>query len=235
MEYTFIAQKVVELSGKNVEINSITVTEGDATVDLCSEFFSSENNNALIEKSLLCSLDYSLKNNFKEINNVFFSLDGRDFMTAFHSFSKNEVFSSELLETVADTTPVEVTYTMNYYDIVEDAVKQFCETKIFYGKVDPIYFVEKLSDLTETDIGVNQIEVSDNGILVDFSSGACPVSETGSYEESHILNSISEVLLQVYPDVNGIYISADGKDYESGHIYILKETPYATRQNEKLG
>lgn len=235
MEYGFIAEKVVELSGENIVINSITVSDGDAVIDLCSDYFLSENNNRYTEESLLLSLEHNLKNNFDDIINVFFSLDGEDFNSRFHSFSKNEVFSSELLEKSFHIEPVEIAYTIDYYDVVEDTVKQFSETKVFNGQIEPVYFVKKLSELMETNISVNKIEVSVDRITVDFTSSGCPHSGTGSYEESHILNSISQVLLQVYPEVNNIYIAADGKDYESGHIYMPKETPYATRQNSKLG
>ena len=129
----------------------------------------------------------------------------------------------------------EITYTIKYYDVIEDSIKEFTETKTFENSVEPEFFIEKLSELINTKIIVNSIKIDGNKIIIDFSSESAPLNGTGSYEETSILDSISDVLLNVFKDIDEIYITADGKDYDSGHTSLTADTPYATRKNENKG
>lgn len=130
---------------------------------------------------------------------------------------------------------IEITYTLKYYDIIEDTTKEFTETKNFENEIEPEYFIQKLSELMNTTISVNSINFDGDKILIDFSSNSSPLGGTGSYEESCILESISAVFFDIYPEINEIHITADGKDYDSGHTMLPKDTPYATRQKQKVG
>lgn len=129
----------------------------------------------------------------------------------------------------------EITYTIKYYDVIEDSIKEFTETKTFENSVEPEFFIEKLSELINTKIIVNSIKIDGNKMIIDFSSESAPLNGTGSYEETSILDSISDVLLNVFKDIDEIYITADGKDYDSGHTSLTADTPYATRKNENKG
>ncbi len=131
--------------------------------------------------------------------------------------------------------PVYVDYTIEYYDVVEDKMLEYSGTQEFEGEIRPMFFIEKLSELTGTSIAVNSVKINGSAITVDYSTQGAPFHGTGSFEESAILNSVSAVLMNVFDQAESIYITADGKDYESGHIYHPKDTPYATRKTQQLG
>ena len=146
--------------------------------------------------------------------------------------SKNETGVNEN-QPEADT--FEVTYTLRYYDVIEDVEKEFTETKSFEEKIVPEYFIRKLAELMNTSISVNGISFDEDKLFIDFSSDSSPLRETGAHEESCILDSITSVLFDVFPETKEIHITADGKDYDSGHTILPKGTPYATRQEHKVG
>ncbi|MBR5527975.1 MAG: GerMN domain-containing protein [Clostridia bacterium] len=130
---------------------------------------------------------------------------------------------------------ISVNYTLHYYDIVEDKMLDYSGTELFYGSIRPEFFAEKLSELMGMEIAVNSITADGVKMTLDFSSEGVPVCGIGSYGESAVLDSLTQVLLDTFPDISEIYITADGKNYESGHISQPKDTPYATRQENKLG
>jgi len=143
--------------------------------------------------------------------------------------------AEENKETEEQKEPVSVNYTIEYYDVVEDKMLEYSGTQEFEGEIRPMFFIEKISELTGTSIAVNSVKINGSAITVDYSTQGAPFHGTGSFEESAILNSVSAVLMNVFEQAESIYITADGKDYESGHIYHPKDTPYATRKTQQLG
>lgn len=127
--------------------------------------------------------------------------------------------------------PINVNYTIKYYDIVNDKMKEYSDTAYFEECVPPQFFLDKLSELMQMRIGINSVCVRNDAMIIDFSSMSAPLNGTGSYEESCILESISEIMFSVYDSINYIYYTNDGKDYESGHVSLSKEVPYAQRQS----
>lgn len=124
---------------------------------------------------------------------------------------------------------ISVDYSIWYYDIIDDKIYEYADTQDFEGKVTPEFFIEKLSSLMQMRIDVNSINIENEKMIIDFSSNSAPLNGTGSYEENCILESISDIMFSVFSDVNSIYFTADGKDYESGHVSLSKDTPYAQR------
>ncbi len=131
--------------------------------------------------------------------------------------------------------PITVDYTINYYDMMNDVWNKYTSENTFYGEIDPIFFINKLSELMGISISINGIDMEEDKLTIDFSESSPPLSGIGSYEEICILDSISDTLFEVFSGVNEIYITKDGKEYGSGHLTLAPDTPYATRQSEKLG
>ena len=125
---------------------------------------------------------------------------------------------------------VKINYTIRYYDVIEDRMIEYCDVASFESQAEPIFFIYILSELMQTRIGVNSINITGNDMIVDFSGDSAPLNGTGAYEESCILDSISDTMLSVFDNVERIYFTEDGKDYESGHISVSKDTPYAQRR-----
>ena len=138
--------------------------------------------------------------------------------------------NTEYSQDESELKEIEVSYTIEYYDVIEDSINQFSETKVFKGEIEPKYFVEKLSELLETTIMPNEIIIKDDSMIIDFNSHHSPLSGTGSYEESKILDSITNCMFDVYKDIDKIYFTADGEEYKSGHIHLSKDIAYATRK-----
>ncbi len=139
---------------------------------------------------------------------------------------------NEILET---PTPVSVDYTVKYYDIIADEWKEFSSTASFDGQPEPVFFINEVSRLMGISITVNVITTENDKMTIDFSASSPPLNGTGSYEENCILESISSTLFGVFPEINNIHITQDGKEYDSGHLSLTPDTPYATRSSEKLG
>lgn len=146
-----------------------------------------------------------------------------------------ETDTEKIEEPEEQKEPVSVDYTIEYYDVVEDKMLEYSGTQEFEGEIRPMFFIEKISELTGTSIAVNSVKINGSAITVDYSTQGAPFHGTGSFEESAILNSVSQVLMNVFDQAESVYITADGKDYESGHIYHPKDTPYATRKTQQLG
>lgn len=125
--------------------------------------------------------------------------------------------------------PITVDYKIRYYDVIDDKIIEYTDSTYFEESAEPEFFINKLASLMQMKIDVNSIVVSNDKMIIDFSSASAPLNGTGSYEESCILESIAEVMLSVYDNINYIYYTADGKDYESGHISLSIESPYAQR------
>ena len=132
-------------------------------------------------------------------------------------------------EEIPEVEILTVDYSIKYYDVVEDKTFIFSSTAEFENEIDPEFFIEQLSDLMQMKIDINSVKIDEKAMTVDFSSLSAPLNGTGSYEESFILESICETMFDVFPDIDEIYFTADGKDYESGHISLSKETPYEQR------
>ena len=130
---------------------------------------------------------------------------------------------------------IDVDYTLVYYDILTDSMVDFNSTETFVGGVEPMFFINKLSELMQIRINVNSIETSGEKMLIDFSSESAPLNGTGAYEESCILDSISDVMLDVFAGINKIHFTCDGKDYESGHLSLSADTPYEERRSKNNG
>jgi len=155
-------------------------------------------------------------------------------LTSCEKTTKSDIVSGDVdVLTDSQTTdrvmPVEVDYTIRYYDVIEDKIIEYSDIVSFDNAPDPIFFISKLSELMQIRIGVNSINVSGKDMIIDFSSVTAPLNGTGAYEESCILDSISDTMLSVFHDIDRVYFTQEGKDYESGHISISKDTPYAQR------
>ena len=136
---------------------------------------------------------------------------------------------NEVIEEQIPVEKISVDYTIKYYDVVDDLILYFSSTEEFKGQIDPIFFIEELSALMQISIEVNSIVIDNASMIIDFSSRSAPLNGTGSYEESFILESICETMFDVFKDIDKIYFTADGKDYESGHISLSIDTPYEQR------
>ncbi len=128
--------------------------------------------------------------------------------------------------------PVTVDYTIKYYDVIDDRIIEFSDSAYFEKSVEPGFFINKLSELMQMRIDINSVSVNEDTMTIDFSSSSAPLNGTGAYEESCILESISELMFSVYDSIDYIYYTEDGKEYESGHISLSKDTPYAQRRSE---
>lgn len=174
---------------------------------------------ALILFSLTLSFTSCVKQPQTEINNNEYNLS-----------ENNE--TNEISET---PTPISVDYTVKYYNILADEWKEFSSTANFNVEPEPVFFINEVSRLMGISIAVNDITIKNDKMTIDFSSYSPPLNGTGSYEENCILESISSTLFGVFPEINNIHITQDGKEYDSGHLSLAPDTPYATRSSEKLG
>ncbi|MBE6623242.1 MAG: hypothetical protein E7621_03545 [Ruminococcaceae bacterium] len=172
----------------------------------------------------LLSLAFSFTSCFKQTQTEINNDNGTT-----HSESNK---GNEILET---PTPVSVDYTVKYYDIITDEWKEFSSTANFEEQPDPAFFISEVSRLMGISVSVNNITAENDKMTIDFSASSPPLNGTGSYEENCILESICSTLFGVFPEINNIHITQDGKEYDSGHLSLSPDTPYATRTSEKLG
>lgn len=234
LEYSFILNKVLALSELPVSVRGIGEEAGGIYIDFDSTYFLSPENTEKNEASLLFSISYSMLHNFDGLEKIYFTLDGGDFITDYHAFSADTPFEAALLDQPMPDIHL-VDYTISYYDVYTDSQCEYSGTRRYVKQMPLMFFAEELSRLMDMPLGVNSITQKEDRVIVDFASDKAPVSGAGSYEESCILDSLSAVLLQVLPSVNAVYITADGETYSSGHFVVEKDTPYVTRQHEKLG
>lgn len=213
----FIVNEVIKLSGANASA-TCSYAEGLLTVDFDKSFFVSVENTAELENSILTSIYRNIPYHFPEVEGIIFLTNGEAFDSNFHSFPKDTPFSPEMLETLKEKIVCD--YTVSYYDIVQDAALEYSDTEVFYGEIDPVFFVNKVCELYGVYTECNGVTVADSVMTVDFSSEHAPLTGTGSYVEAKILESVADILLSQFPDVSGIAYTADGGEYESGHIYF---------------
>lgn len=230
----FIVAKTLALSALPVSIRSIETQDLAVYVDFDSEYFLSDENTEKNEASLLYSIRHSLLRNSDAIETVYYTLDGGDFVTDFHAFSASTPFVPDILEAPYPDVQT-VDYQIVCYDVVEDREFTYSGNYRYIETLDPFYFIEKLSVLSDITIAVNSVTVNDGIITVDCSSNGAPCNGLGSYEESRLLESLCSLLLQVYPEADAVCLSQDGSDYNSGHILSERTTPYATRTPKLLG
>ncbi len=131
--------------------------------------------------------------------------------------------------------PITLSYDIKYYDIVQDLEITVTETKTFDEAPTCEYFIDRLSELSGIHIGYNYAKLNEDTATVDFKSGSCPVSGTGAYEESILLDNIAQLIFEVFPNIEQIYYTADDKDYNSGHVSLEKGIPYAERTEKEEG
>ena len=230
----FLFDKVVKLSGFSVSALSVVYENSSVIVDFEDTFFVSEQNTEKNEASLLCSLYQSFIRNIDGTKAVYFRLSGGDFITAYHAFDSDEPFLPEQMDEPNEAVE-EIPFTVSYYDIYTDENAESKQIYRYVGQPDPLYYIRKISELYSIPIGVHSITVKDKSIIVDYDGTKAPSFGTGSYEESRILDCVADVLLQVTPDADAVYITKDGGDYDSGHIKSERETPYATRKQNRIG
>ncbi len=150
---------------------------------------------------------------------------------------------SEPITQEDETTPpksdeskeIAVDYKITYYDVINDCMVDFEGTEIFVGEPSPVFFINKLSELMQTRIITNSVVIKGDKMLIDLSPDSAPLNGTGAYEESCILDSISDIMFDVFTDVNKIYFISNGKEYESGHLTLSADIPYEERRAENLG
>lgn len=230
----FLLDKVIKLSALPVSVLSVSSEENRVAVDFDPNFFLSEQNTEKNEASILYSVSQSLLRNLDDADEVYFSLDGEDFITDYHAIDSDIPFLPEMLDEPLPEVS-EISFTVSYYDVYTDQTEESEQLYRYIGEPNYLCCLKRISRLFEIQLGINSVTVKNNAVTVDFADGKAPVYGTGSYEESRILDCISDVLLQILPEVNEVYITKDGGDYDSGHIKTEKNTPYATRKQARIG
>ena len=215
---SFIVDEVIKLSGANTSA-VCSYEEGILTVDFDKSFFLSVENTPELESSILLAIHRNIPYHFPEVEKIVFLTNGCPFDSNFHSFPKDTPFSPEMLEALKEKIVCD--YTISYYDIVQDASLEYSDTEVFYGEIDPVFFVNKVCELYGVYTECNGVKVSDSVMTVDFTSGYAPLAGTGSYVEAKILESVADILLSQFPDISAIAYTADGgREYNSGHVYF---------------
>ncbi len=226
LAYGFIVDKVIQLSEADLSA-SCSFADGVLTVDFDDSFFLSECNTLELENSILTGIYKNIPYHFDEVKCVVFVTDGILFDSKYHHFPQGTKFVPELLGDVKPEITQE--YIINYYDIITDSNLEYKGAQTFYGSVDPNFFVNKIAELYGMNIVCNGVTEKDSVMSVDLSSEFAPLNGTGSYEEARILDSIADCLLMQFPEVDAISFTADGGEYESGHLYFAVGDIYKMR------
>jgi hypothetical protein len=88
--------------------------------------------------------------------------------------------------------------------------------------------VEAMADRS-LDVGIKNITMKDDIVIVDFYKNKAPLSEIGAVYETAILDAIAMSIFDNLTDYNKVIYRADGEAYTSGHIELGINEPYLTR------
>ena len=68
------------------------------------------------------------------------------------------------------------------------------------------------------EVGINGAEIEGENVVVDFSSGMCPVTGLTEEEEKAVLDAIAQSLLDNLAEQNGVVFRVMGEAYESDNF-----------------
>lgn len=103
---------------------------------------------------------------------------------------------------------------------IDENLEHFVENWVEVEEVTADTVVEKLVEagVLTADITVNSLELRDNAMAIDFSSGLADLVNTmGTSGERALMGSIVNTFISAY-GVDSVYITVDGEILESGHV-----------------
>lgn len=104
--------------------------------------------------------------------------------------------------------------------------------EVLIGEVTPEAIVEEVVSAMRDEafyIGVNDVVLKDNMVIVDFKADTPPVIDVGASVEGMILDAFGQSILDNLPDCAGVIFRIEGKAYETGHIEMGIDEVYIRR------
>lgn len=121
--------------------------------------------------------------------------------------------------TVAPVADFEITiYTLKPENLEKEAVTVLVEAE---SELSPELIIEQVVDAMEEEgffIGINEILLDGDNVIVDFKSNAAPVCNVGAAAESAILDSIGQSILDNLTQYKNIIFRIEGNAYKTGHL-----------------
>ena len=140
---------------------------------------------------------------------------------------------SSTLSKIENDVPLVQNINIYYPDMKGDILNSTNIPISFNTNDEPKELLEKTikemaeaSQLMSTNTKINNLYLNDDGMVyVDFSKEFITEMNAGSAYEAMILQSITNTLGKYY-GVENVYITLDGKPYESGHIMMKEGEPF---------
>lgn len=132
--------------------------------------------------------------------------------------------------TVAPLESLEITiYTLNPENLEKEAVAVLVEVE---SELTPELIVEQVVDAMEEEgffIGIREIIMDGDSVIVDFSSDAAPVCDVGASVEGAILDIIGQSILDNLTQCKKIIYRIEGGAYQTGHLEFEYDEVYIGR------
>jgi len=140
---------------------------------------------------------------------------------------------SSTLSKIEDDVPLVQNINLYYPNMEEGNLNSIKVDMPFNTNDDAKDIIEKAiknisneNQVLTSNVKINKLNLDDNGMVhIDFSKELISEMNAGSYYESMILQSITNTL-GMYYGIENIYITIDGKPYESGHIQKKVDEPF---------
>lgn len=175
-------------------------------------------------------------NNYKTIN--YYAKD----VGLVRTVNKGEGYEvSSTLGKIETDTPLVQNITLYYPDLEKDTIyakNVEISFKTNEGVKDVIHKAikeNKENPILSENASINSLSLMNDGMVyADFSKELVTEMNAGSYYESMILQCITNTLGNYY-GADKVYITIDGKPYESGHIQMKEKEPFTVNlQNVKI-
>jgi len=146
-------------------------------------------------------------------------------------FTSNDMEVSSSLSKIEENVKFEQTIKFYYPNVEQDVI--YCTEKQISFKTNDVTrtkLEEAIKDITKDkydpvlspNVKINSLYLNkDNIVYVDFTKELVSEMNAGSGYEASILQCITNTLGNYY-GVNKVYITLDGKPYESGHVLMKK-------------
>lgn len=117
-------------------------------------------------------------------------------------------------------------YTVNPDNLETEAVSAIVKSDF---TDDPNNLMVLISDSLEDagyEVGIKSAELEGENVVIDFSSGMCPVSGLTEKEEKAVLDAIAQSMLDNLTEQNGVVFRIMGEAYESENFSFGRDYVY---------
>lgn len=195
------------------------------------------------EKSTITNVDIEISTQIAEYRALEVTVEGNNYKTINYyaqdvglvkTVNTGEDYEvSSTLSIIESDTPLVQNIILYFPDLEEDVIHAFTTELSFKTNEDTANIIEKSikdnqkqNPILSENTTINSLNLMDDGMLyADFSKELITEMNAGAYYESMILQSITNTLGNYY-QTDKVYITVDGKPYESGHISVKEKEPF---------